>query len=103
MFCHPAVRRIMIVLTALILVVLSVVEISAQNFDDDPLMIDGGDEFGLNSSEEMTSRTVILVRMGYRVLEPSLDKIPRTLSILHLNPVTITLMKARSLMKLSQH
>jgi len=46
MFCHPAVRRIMIVLTALILVVLSVVEISAQNFDDDPLMIDGGDEFG---------------------------------------------------------
>ena len=46
MFCHPAVRRIVIVLTALILVVLSVVEISAQNFDDDPLMLDGGDEFG---------------------------------------------------------
>ena len=46
MFCHPAARRIMIVLTALLFVVLSVVEIFAQNFDDDPLMLDGGDEFG---------------------------------------------------------
>ncbi|MED5436028.1 MAG: hypothetical protein VX545_08660, partial [SAR324 cluster bacterium] len=36
----------MIVLTALLFVVLSVVEIFAQNFDDDPLMLDGGDEFG---------------------------------------------------------
>ena len=46
MFCHPAARRIMIVLTALLFVVFSVVEIFAQNFDDDPLMLDGGDEFG---------------------------------------------------------
>jgi hypothetical protein len=46
MVYYPAVRRIVIVLTALLFVVLSVVEISAQNFDDDPLMLDGGDEFG---------------------------------------------------------
>ena len=46
MFCHTAFRWIVIVLTALILVVFSVVDIAAQNFDDDPLMLDGGDEFG---------------------------------------------------------
>ena len=46
MFCHPSVRRIVIVLTALLFVVLSVVDLSAQNFDDDPLGLNGGDEFG---------------------------------------------------------
>ena len=46
MFCHPSVRRIMIALTALLFLVLSVVDISAQNFDDDPLGLNGGDEFG---------------------------------------------------------
>jgi len=63
MFCHPAVRRIVIVLTALILVVLSVVEISAQNFDDDPLMLDGGDEFGFEQFGGDDFQAVILVRM----------------------------------------
>ena len=48
MFCHPTARRIMIVLTALLILVFSVVEIFAQNFDDDPLMLDGGDEFGFD-------------------------------------------------------
>ena len=46
MFCHPAIRRIVIVLTALLFVVLSAVDLSAQNFDDDPLGLNGGDEFG---------------------------------------------------------
>ncbi len=46
MFCHTAIRRIMIVLLPLFFVAFSVVDIAAQNFDDDPLMLDGGDEFG---------------------------------------------------------
>jgi len=36
----------MIVLLPLFFVAFSVVDIAAQNFDDDPLMLDGGDEFG---------------------------------------------------------
>ena len=36
----------MIVLLPLFFVAFSVVDIAAQNFDDDPLMLDGGDKFG---------------------------------------------------------
>ena len=46
MLYYPVVRRIMKVLIALFFLVNSVVEIAAQNFDDDPLNLDGGDEFG---------------------------------------------------------
>lgn len=46
MYCKATIRWIVIVLTALHFVVFSVVDISAQNLDDDPLMLDGGDEFG---------------------------------------------------------
>ena len=46
MFCHLDFRRIVIVLTAVLFVILSVVDLFAQNLDDDPLGLDGGDEFG---------------------------------------------------------
>ena len=50
MFCHHSVRRIVIVLTALLFAVLSVADLSAQNFDDDPLGLNRGDEFGFEQS-----------------------------------------------------
>jgi len=37
---------------ALFLLMLSAFEITAQNFDDDPLMLDGGDEFGFEQHGE---------------------------------------------------
>ena len=52
MFCHPAVRRIVIVLTALLFAILSVAELSAQDLDDDPLGLNGGNEFGFEQFED---------------------------------------------------
>ncbi len=52
MFLGLSIRRIRIILLALFFVVISVFKISAQNFDDDPLMIDGNDEFGFEQLGE---------------------------------------------------
>jgi hypothetical protein len=46
MFFFTAIRRFVLVLTVLFCVVSPVVDLAAQEFDDDPLMLDGGDEFG---------------------------------------------------------
>ena len=46
MFFFTAIRRFVLVLTVFFCVVSPVVDLAAQEFDDDPLMLDGGDEFG---------------------------------------------------------
>jgi len=46
MFFFTAIRRFVLVLTVLLCVVSPVFDLAAQEFDDDPLMLDGGDEFG---------------------------------------------------------
>jgi len=46
MFFFTAIRRFVLVLTVLFCVVSPVVDLAAQEFDDDPLMLDGDDEFG---------------------------------------------------------
>jgi len=46
MFFFTAIRRFVLVLTVLFCVVSPVFDLAAQEFDDDPLMLDGGDEFG---------------------------------------------------------
>ena len=46
MFFFTAIRRFVLVLTVLFCVVSPVVDLAAQEFDDDPLMLYGGDEFG---------------------------------------------------------
>ena len=46
MFFFTAIVRFVLVLTVLFCVVSPVVYLAAQEFDDDPLMLDGGDEFG---------------------------------------------------------
>ena len=46
MFCLFDPKQLIKVIKVLLIVILSAVEIQAQNFDDDPLMLDGGDEFG---------------------------------------------------------
>ena len=46
MFFFTAIRRFVLVLTVFFCLVSHVVDLAAQEFDDDPLMLDGGDEFG---------------------------------------------------------
>ena len=46
MFFFTAIRRFVLVLTVFFCLISPVVDLAAQEFDDDPLMLDGGDEFG---------------------------------------------------------
>ena len=46
MFFFTTIRRFVLVLTVFFCLVSPVVDLAAQEFDDDPLMLDGGDEFG---------------------------------------------------------
>ena len=46
MFFFTAIRRFVLVLTVFFCVVSPVVDLAAQEFDDDPLMLGEGDEFG---------------------------------------------------------
>ena len=46
MFFFTAILRFVLVLTVLFYVVSPVFDLAAQEIDDDPLMLDGGDEFG---------------------------------------------------------
>lgn len=52
MFLFKIIPRIVVIFTALCLVVFSPANIIAQNFDDDPLMLDGDDEFGFEQFED---------------------------------------------------
>ena len=46
MFFYTAIRRFVIVFSALFFTISPVVDLAAQEFDDDPLMLEGGNEFG---------------------------------------------------------
>jgi len=46
MFFFTTILRFVLVLTVLFYVVSPVFDLAAQEIDDDPLMLDGGDEFG---------------------------------------------------------
>ena len=46
MIFYISLRRIVVILAIIFLVVSSVVDIAAQDFNDDPLMLDSSDEFG---------------------------------------------------------
>ena len=52
MFFYTAIRRFVIILSVFICFLSPVVDLAAQEFDDDPLMLDGGDEFGFDQLGE---------------------------------------------------
>jgi len=52
MITYFSIRWFSIVFLPIFFVIISVFEISAQNFEDDPLMLDGGDEFGFDQLGE---------------------------------------------------
>ena len=53
MFFFTAIRRFVLVLTVLFCVVWPVFDLVAQEIDDDPLMLDGEDEFGFGQFESL--------------------------------------------------
>jgi len=52
MLFYILIRWLFIVFLATFFIIISVFEIAAQSFDDDPLMLDGGDEYGFDQPEE---------------------------------------------------
>ena len=52
MLFYISIRWLFIVFLAMFFIIISVFEIAAQNIDDDPLMLDGGDEYGFDQLEE---------------------------------------------------
>ena len=52
MLFYFSIRWIFVILLAIFFVLIPIFEIEAQNFDDDPLLLDGGDEFGFDQLGE---------------------------------------------------
>ena len=51
MIFYISLRRIVVILAIIFLVISSVIDIAAQDFNDDPLMLDSSDEFGFEQLE----------------------------------------------------
>ena len=75
MFLFKTIPGLLVIFSVLCFLVFSPVKIIAQNFDDDPLMLEGDDEFGFEQFTDDDFQSSDLAQVAYKISEFNLGKI----------------------------